>query len=107
MTPEEDIHRTAKRLIREHGEAAKLCATERGERLLEAGDAKGALVWCRIAVAITELQSGRQRLGPGWLQHLQRSCSVLARRTVRSMHGRYQSMKGWLVDHLDAERIQK
>lgn len=64
MITELDVHRTAKLLIDQHGEAAAvLTASDKAEKLWREGDAEGASTWERVARAIAAL-SGTQTEGP-------------------------------------------
>ncbi len=56
MIPELDIHRTAKLLIDQHGEAAAvLTASEKAEKLWRQGDVEGAATWERVARAVAAM----------------------------------------------------
>jgi hypothetical protein len=55
LTDALDIYRAAKLVIDRHGEDAALYATARTAVLAGEGDAEGAAIWRRIAVAVGEL----------------------------------------------------
>ncbi len=64
MITELDVHRTAKLLIDQHGEAAAiLTASDKAEKLWREGDAEGAATWERVARAVAAV-SGIQTEGP-------------------------------------------
>ncbi len=60
MTPEFDIDRAAKVIIKQYGEKARLHATMRADAMLKAGDSNGHAAFKRILLVIEELQ----RTGP-------------------------------------------
>ena len=53
---EAEVWREAQKLLDEHGKAAALCAAERADALLAAGDLAGSAEWLRVMLAITSLQ---------------------------------------------------
>ncbi len=55
MTSDLDIYRSARLLIKQHGEDAAKHATKRAATLLEAGDIEERGVWLCIREAIKEL----------------------------------------------------
>ncbi len=57
MTSDLDIYRSAKELIKQHGEADDIEAAMRADKRLAAGDMEGEAVWLRIVKAVEELQS--------------------------------------------------
>ncbi len=57
MTSDLDIYRSAKELIKQHGEADDIEAAMRADKRLAAGDMEGEAVWLRIVKAIEELLS--------------------------------------------------
>ena len=50
-----DIYRSARLLVKRHGDDAARYATERGDALARAGDEEGSAAWRRIASALREL----------------------------------------------------
>ena len=57
MTTDIDVYRSAKLLIKQHGEDAEIHASMRADKLLEAADMDGQRAWLQIIEAIKELQS--------------------------------------------------
>lgn len=55
-----DIYRSARLLVKRHGDDAVRYAAERADVLARAGDEDGRVVWRRIAAAVEELS----RTGP-------------------------------------------
>ncbi len=55
MTSDLDIYRSAKELIKQHGEVADIEAALRADELMEAGNMEGVTVWKMILKAIKEL----------------------------------------------------
>ena len=51
-----DIYRSAKLLIKQHGEDAARHAAKRADTLLEAGDMEGRRVWLRVLKAVEVLE---------------------------------------------------
>ena len=58
-----DIYRSARLVVKRHGEGAVTYATERAAALARAGDVEGAAVWRRISAAVEELE--RTEPSPG------------------------------------------
>ena len=58
MTEDIDVYRSAKVLIREHGEDAPIHVAMRADQMLEGGDLDGLAIWKRILAAVDELLSG-------------------------------------------------
>ena len=56
MVLDADIFRSARVMIREHGDGALEFAQSRANALWDENDDKGAAVWMRISRAIEELQ---------------------------------------------------
>ena len=56
MIPDLDIYRSARVLVKRHGEDAPIHAAMRADELLEAGDLDGVSVWRRVLRAVEELQ---------------------------------------------------
>ncbi len=56
MTSDLDIYRSARLLVKQHGEDAPIEAAMRADAMLEAGDLDGLAVWKRILKAVGELQ---------------------------------------------------
>ena len=67
MTPDLDIWRGARLLIKHHGDDAPVQAAMRADAMLEAGDLDEYAVWRRILRAVEELQGVRP--GPGARVH--------------------------------------
>lgn len=63
MVPDLDIYRSAKRLIKQHGDEAPIFAAMRVDAMAEAGDEEGHQVWRRISKAIDELQAKEPPVG--------------------------------------------
>ena len=57
MTPDLDMYRAANELIEQHGDDAPIRAAMRHDKMLDAGDVDGCVVWKRSLEAIDELQS--------------------------------------------------
>ncbi len=55
MTPDLDIWRGARLLIKHHGDDAPVQAATRADAMLEAGDLDGYALWKRILRAVEEL----------------------------------------------------
>ena len=53
---EDDIWATARLLMSQHGDAARLAAAQREEAMFEKDDYLGAIAWRRVASAIGELE---------------------------------------------------
>ncbi len=56
MTSDLDIYRSAKLLIKQHGEDAAIHAAMQADACSEKGDLEGKAVWLRILSAVKELQ---------------------------------------------------
>ena len=56
MIPDLNIYRSARVLVKRHGEDAPIHAAMRADELLEAGDLDGVSVWRRVLRAVEELQ---------------------------------------------------
>ena len=56
MTSNADIFRSARVMVREHGDGALEFAQSRANALWDKNDDKGAAVWMRIARAVEELR---------------------------------------------------
>ena len=67
MTDDLDIFRSARLLIEEHGEHARIEAAMRADELLGQGDLEGQRVWMRIRDAVWELL--RERPADGEAVH--------------------------------------
>lgn len=67
MTSDLDIYRSAKLLIDQHGEDARLEAAMRADKLLAKGDLDGKRAWVRIFAAIEKLE--RTQSEPGERAH--------------------------------------
>ena len=65
MTSDLDIYRAANVLVRQHGDEAPIHAAMRHDKLLDAGDLDGCVVWKRIIRAIDELLSREPPAGAG------------------------------------------
>jgi hypothetical protein len=63
MTSDLDIYRSARVLVKRHGEDAPIETAMRADAMLEAGDLDGYSTWKRILRAVEELQ--RANAGPG------------------------------------------
>ncbi len=63
MTPDLDIYRSARLLVKQHGQDAPIHAAMRADAMLETGDLDGVAVWRRVLRAVEGLQ--RVELGPG------------------------------------------
>ena len=55
MTTDLDVYRSAKLLIDQHGQDAKLEAARRADALRDMGDFDGQAVWLRIRKAVLDL----------------------------------------------------
>ncbi len=78
-----DIYRSAKLLIDQHGEYARLEADMRADAMLKKGDMKGATTWRRIVKAVEELYwyADRRRRRQG---RLRRADTLRRSRTPRA-----------------------
>ncbi len=63
MTPDLDIYRSAKLLVKQHGDDAPIHAAMRADAMLEKGDLDGYAVWKRILRAVEKLQGTAPRSG--------------------------------------------
>ncbi len=61
MTSDLDIHRSAKLLIKQHGEDAAIHAAMQADACSEKGDLEGKAVWLRVIKAVKELQRTRPK----------------------------------------------
>lgn len=55
MTSDLDIYRSARELVRQHGEDASLVAASRADELLAAGEIDGRQIWLAITPACEAL----------------------------------------------------
>jgi len=62
-----DIYRSAKVIIKQHGDDAPIHAAMKADAMLEGGDLDGLAVWKRILKAIEELQGAGPK--PGTRMH--------------------------------------
>ena len=67
VTSDLDIYRSARILVKRHGQNAPIQAAMRADAMLEAGDSDGCAVWKRILRAVEELQG--MEPGPGAQVH--------------------------------------
>ena len=67
MTPDLDIYRSARVLVKQHGEDAPIEAAMRADAMLKGTDLDGYAVWRRILRAVGELL--RVKSGPGVRVH--------------------------------------
>ena len=63
MVEEIDIWRSARVLIRQHGEQASIEAAKLADAMLERGDLDGLAVWKRVMAAVEELQRSQSAEG--------------------------------------------
>ncbi len=63
MTSDLDIYRSARLLVKQHGQDAAIQAAMRADAMLEKGDLDGYAVWKRILRAIEELQGTEPKSG--------------------------------------------
>ncbi len=56
MIPDLDIYRSARVLVKHHGEDAPIHTAMRADELLDKGDLDGYAVWKRMLKAVEELQ---------------------------------------------------
>ncbi len=63
MTSDLDIWRSARVLVKHHGEDVPIEATMRADAMLEKGDLDGLAVWRRILRAVGELQGTEPKSG--------------------------------------------
>ena len=63
MIPDLDIYRSAKLLVKQHGEDAPIEAAMRADAMLDKGDLDGCAVWKRIVKAVEELLSKERPAG--------------------------------------------
>ena len=63
MTPDLDINRAEKALIRKFGEGARVHANKRAEAMREAGAPDAHAMWKRILRAVEELQRMEAKSG--------------------------------------------
>ena len=61
MIADLDIYRSAKLLIKQHGEDAAIHAAMQADACSEKGDLEGRAMWLRVIKAIEELQRTRPR----------------------------------------------
>ena len=61
MISDLDIYRSARVLIREHGEDATIKAAQRADDMLERSDMDGLAVWKRILAAVEEIKRTERR----------------------------------------------
>ncbi len=55
MVPDLDIYRSARLLVKQHGEDAPIEVAMRADAMLEAGDLEGLAVWNRILRVVEEM----------------------------------------------------
>ncbi len=60
-----DIYRSARVIVKRHGEDAAIEAAMRADAMLENGDLRGYAVWRGILKAVEELQRTEQVAGEG------------------------------------------
>jgi hypothetical protein len=63
MSPEFDIDRAAKVIVKQYGEDAPTHAAKRADAMMKAGYLQGHVVWKLILWAIEELQRAGPKLG--------------------------------------------
>ena len=63
MAEEIDIWRSARVLIKQHGDQANIEAARVADAMLERGDLDGLAVWKRVMVAVDELQRSQPAKG--------------------------------------------
>ena len=59
MTPDLQIYRSARLLVKQHGEDVPIEAAMRADAMLEKGDLDGYAVWKRILRAVDEMGNTR------------------------------------------------
>ena len=59
MISDLDIYRSAKLLVKQHGDEAPIEAAMRADAMLEKGDLDGQAVWLRVLAAVNELLDTR------------------------------------------------
>ena len=59
MLSDLDIYRSAKLLVKQHGDEAPIKAAMHADTMLDRGDLDGRAVWLRILKAVTELLDTR------------------------------------------------
>ena len=63
MTTDLDIYRSAKLLVKQHGDEAPIEVAMRADAMLEHGDMNGRAAWLRILAAVNELLDTRPSEG--------------------------------------------
>ncbi len=63
MIPDLDIYRSAKVLVKRHGQDAPYETAMKADAMLEKGDLDGYAVWKRVLRAVEELQRNEPGLG--------------------------------------------
>ena len=63
MTSDLDIYRSARALIKQHGQDAPIHAAMRANAMLDKGDLDGFVVWRRVLRTVEELQGTAPKLG--------------------------------------------
>ncbi len=63
MTSDLDIYRSAKTLVKQHGQDAPIHAAMNADAMLDKGDLDGYAVWKRIVKAVEELLSKERPAG--------------------------------------------